>query len=325
VRLARNLADFRYPAKASLLERKKIFNQVSAAVEKVPQCRDFTHLNFAGVEKIHQQFLFENRVVSSELLHAEGDRGVIWGRGGRAGIMVNEEDHVRMQCIGPGHQPEALWEDLNSIDDELGKYIPYAYDAQHGFLTACPTNSGTGFRVSFLMHLPGLVLTKTIDQVLAGASQLGISTRGFFGEHSAVVGNFFQLSNQATMGACEKEFLHATQDIINKIITYENTARNRIINEAPEELADKVCRAYGILKYARSLELDEFFNLTSAIRLGIECGIIKNLNREALNRMIIVCLPAHLELYLKRRVKEADKAALRAAVVKKMLPKITAA
>lgn len=323
VRLARNLANHHFPSKASLLERRDIFEEVTAAVKRISFCNDCTSFNFSQLEKINQQFLFENRVVSHDLIDADGDRGVVCEQDGSVSIMVNEEDHIRMHYMQPGCQPTRLWEQLNTLDDELGKKVQYAFDTRFGFLTSCPTNSGTGFRISFLMHLPGLVLTKTIDSVLAGASQMGISTRGFFGEHSAVVGNFFQLSNQATMGAQESEFLNATLEIIQKIIQYEQTARERVLRDAKVELSDKVYRSYGLLKYARTLAMDEFLNLASALRLGIECGILEDITIEALNRILLLCLPAHMELYYHRKIAEGERESLRAEIVHTFLPDIT--
>ena len=320
VRLARNLVDRQFPFKASLLERKKIFKEVADAVTKIPQCRDFTTLNFSHIEKIHQQFLFENRVVSKDLISLEGDRGVIYDFEKCLSIMINEEDHIRIHCMGAGCRPGDMWTTLNTLDDELGKRVKYAFDTRWGFLTTCPTNSGTGFRISFLMHLPGLVLTKTINSVLAGASQMGMSVRGFLGESSDVIGNFFQLSNQATMGADEQTFIKDTYDIIIKIAGYEREARERVLKEAETELTDKIYRSYGILKYARTLAVDEFLNLTSALRLGIECGFIPGMDIKTLNRMILLCLPAHMELFFKKRMDEDTINTVRADLVKKFLP-----
>ncbi len=320
VRLARNLVDHQYPFKASLLERKKVFKEVLGAIKKVPQCKDFKSLNFSHTEKINQQFLFENRVVSKDLISLEGDRGVIYDFGKCVSIMVNEEDHIRMHCMSSGCRPKDIWNTLNTLDDELGKHVRYAFDTRWGFLTTCPTNSGTGFRISFLMHLPGLVLTKTINSVLSGASQMGMSVRGFLGECSDVIGNFFQLSNQATMGANEDKFIKDTHDIINKITGYEHESRERILKDAKNELTDKIYRSYGILKYARTLAIDEFLNLTSAIRLGIECNIITGMDIKTLNRMILLCLPAHMELFFKKQMDEDTINIVRADLVKKFLP-----
>jgi protein arginine kinase len=218
--------------------------------------------------------------------------------------MINEEDHLRLHSIDSGFKAEEVWYRINLLDDLLGHYLPYAYDSRRGFLTSCPTNSGTGLRVSFLLHLPGLFLTKTIDSVLLGASQMGISTRGFFGEHSEVVGNMFQLSNQATLGACEDDFLQHTRKIILEVITHERTARERILNDAVIELTDKVYRAWGILLYARMLTISEFLNLASALRFGINAGIFKEITIHQLNRMTLTIMPAHLQLFRQKTITE---------------------
>lgn len=320
VRLARNLIDRQFPFKASLLERKKIFGEITEAINKVPQCKDFATLNFSQTDKVNQQFLFENRVVSRDLITLEGDRGVVYDFDKCLSIMVNEEDHIRMHCMSAGCQPDEAWKSINALDDELGKHIRYAFDTRWGFLTTCPTNSGTGFRISFLMHLPGLVLTKSINSVLSGASQMGMSVRGFLGESSDVIGNFFQLSNQATMGANEEQFIQDAHALINRITGYEREARERILKDAKTELTDKIYRSYGILKHARTLAVDEFLNLTSALRLGIECKIITGMDIITLNRMILLCLPAHMELFFKKSMDEETVNIVRADLIKKFLP-----
>jgi protein arginine kinase len=321
IRLARNLADHQFPSRASLLERKNVFEKVTGVIREISFFEGFRCLNFSGTEKIDQQFLLENRIVSKELLNIEGDRGVIFNDAGSISVMVNEEDHLRIQAMIGGCQTDRLWKDISGIDDIVGTKVTYAFGGQHGFLTACPTNSGTGMRVSFLLHLPGLVLTKSIDAVLNGATQMGIAVRGFFGENSDVIGNMFQLSNQACLGASEKEFLEHTTDLIQKIALHEQEARDRLLSEAKNELADKVFRAYGILRYSRSLSVEECVNLSSALRLGIETGILSGMGILSLNRLIMISLPAHIELYHgKGRISDDEKGMLRAALVKKFLP-----
>ncbi len=322
VRLARNVVDYQFPLKASLLEKKNLFAAITEAVSTIPQCKDFTPLNFSNVEKVQQEFFLENRIVSSDLIVQEGDRGVIFEYGNSMSIMVNEEDHIRMQALCSGCQPEMVWQTLNSLDDQLGQLVHYAYDKKLGFLTTCPTNSGTGFRISFLMHLPGLVLTKSIDSVLAGASQMGMATRGFLGESSDVVGNYFQISNQATMGASEDKFTEDTLAIVKKIVDYERAARERILEDAKVEITDKVFRSYGLLKYARTLTVEEFLNLSSALRFGIECNLFPDMEIELLNRMTLLSLPAHMELYFNKRMDRDAQDIFRADLVKEFLPTI---
>ncbi len=296
VRLARNLADHQFPSRASLLEKQKLFAEVSNSVRSLPYFSEYDCINFASLEKLDQQLLAEKRAVSPDMLRLDGDRGVLADAQYRTCVLVNEEDHLRIQVMDAGYQPKSIWNTIDELDTELGKNLNYAYEEQRGFLTCCPTNAGTGMRVSFLLHLSGLVLTKTIDQVLQGASQMGVSTRGSFGEHSEVLGNFFQLSNQTTMGVGEKEVLKSMISVIDRVIQFERTARERVLMEAGTELSDKVFRAYGMLRYARTLNLGEMLNLTSALRTGKECGILDTISISELNKKMILCMPAHIQL-----------------------------
>jgi protein arginine kinase len=299
IRLARNLAEHRFPGRASAREKQKIFKEVSAVFGGASKrgCA-FEVINFGQIGKLQQHLLAEERVVSVDMLRGEGDRGVAFDPSKRSCVMINEEDHLRIQGMDSGFRTFDLWELASAVDDALGKGLKYAYSERLGFLTACPTNPGTGLRVSYLMHLPGLVLTKAIDQVLQGASQMGVATRGFFGEHSDVLGIFFQLSNQATLGASEAEFIESTSGVIKEITGHERAARQRLMKEAPLEVSDKVCRAHAILCGARMLGFGELLNLTSAIRLGIECGIYREHTVDDINTFVMICMPAHLQVYI---------------------------
>jgi protein arginine kinase len=321
VRLARNLAGHRFPFRASLNERKKAFAEIWGALQRIPQYNVFDFINFTDLTELQREILVEERIVSPELLSRDGDRGVVSDSSRRINLMVNEEDHLRLQNMDAGYRPRALWEMLNIIDDVLGRSLAFAFESSRGFLTSCPTNSGTGLRVSFLMHLPGLVLTKTIDQVLQGAAQMGLAVRGFFGEHSDSVGNFFQLSNQATMGASENEFIEGTCGIIEKTVGFEREARKRILRDASLELSDKIFRSWGIMLHARTLRVDEFLNLASAVRLGIACGIFDLISADSLNRLTMLVLPAHLQAYGKRIMNEEEQALSRAALVRAVFEK----
>jgi protein arginine kinase len=321
IRLARNLYNHRFPFSASPNERRKIFDEVVGVIDKEPRFKNFEVVNFTGLKKLEQQFLAEERVVSPDIITMDGERGVIFNSSRCTNIMINEEDHIRMQCMDSGFCPLESWQTISSIDDFLGQKLNFAFDARRGFLTCCPTNSGTGLRISFLMHLPGLVLTKAIDAVLQGASQMGISTRGFFGEHSEVIGNFFQLSNQATMGAHEEEFIASTQKIIKDVANHERIARERVLNDAKLELTDKIYRAYGILLHARTLSITECLNLTSAIRIGINSNLFDTVTIEELNRITILALPAHLQVYYGARLDESEISVARANLVRELLTK----
>jgi protein arginine kinase len=316
IRLARNLADHQFPLHASLADRQAVFAAAVEALKKVPACKGFTVANFAQLKKVNQQFLVEERVASPDLLVMDGDRGVASDADHRVNIMINEEDHLRLQSLDSGYCTLALWEGLDALDSALGQKLALAYDRKYGFLTCCPTNAGTGLRISFLMHLPGLTLTKTIDQVLNAASQMGIATRGFFGEHSEIVGNLFQMSNQTTMGSSEMEFIDAVQAAVMQIVSAERQARQKILTEAKIELTDKIYRAYGILRYSRTLSTNEFLNLTSALRIGIESKLFDGLSVADLNRLTLVILPAHIQTLYDRTMNDDELAIMRSDIVR---------
>jgi len=301
IRLARNLAGHRFPAHASIAEKDEIFDKTAESL-RTPSRRKFVYefevINVGRIGKLQQHFLVEERTASISLIRGEGSRGVARDGGGKLSVMINEEDHLRIQGMDSGFRPKELWDTVSKADDSIGSVLKYAYSPRLGFLTACPTNSGTGLRVSCLVHLPGLVLTRTVDQVLQGASQMGVSTRGFLGEHSDILGNIFQLSNRATMGLSEVEFIEAASGTINEIIKHERAARERLMKDAKLEVGDKVSRALGILRSARMLGFAELLSMTSALRLGISCGLYDGYTEDDLNKIVLLGMPAHLQVYI---------------------------
>ncbi|GBU20776.1 hypothetical protein R80B4_00661 [Fibrobacteres bacterium R8-0-B4] len=302
IRLARNLSGHRFPAHASIAEKEEIFDKAAASFRGTARRKpayEFEVINVGRIGKLEQHFLVEERVASVSLIKGEGSRGVARGSDGKLSVMINEEDHLRIQGMDSGFRPGELWDMASKADDSIGRALKYAYSPRFGFLTACPTNSGTGLRVSCLAHLPGLVLTKTIDQVLQGASQMGVSTRGFLGEHSDILGNIFQLSNRAAMGLSETEFIESTCGTIREIINHERTARERLLKEAKPEIGDKISRALGILRNAQMLGFAELLNLTSALRLGIGCGLCDGYSVDDLNKIVMLGMPAHLQVYIR--------------------------
>jgi len=346
IRLARNLAGHRFPAHASIAEKDEIFDKAAESF-RAPSRRKFVYefevINVGRIGKLQQHFLVEERSASISLIKGEGSRGVARAGDGKLSVMINEEDHLRIQGMDSGFRPHELWDTVNKADDSIGGMLKYAYSPRLGFLTACPTNSGTGLRVSYLVHLPGLVLTRTVDQVLQAASHMGVSTRGFLGEHSDILGNIFQLSNRATMGLSEVEFIESASATIREIINHERAARERLMKEAKPEVGDKVCRALGILRSARMLGFAELLNLTSALRLGIACGIYDGYSEDDLNKIVLLGMPAHLQVYISgiegapndldvaradiarvffsdRPAKEAEKTVVKRARKKKTVP-----
>lgn len=319
IRLARNLAKYSFPSKNSLLEKRTLFAKISGAVGHIPSCQTFVRYNLNEMDDIEKRFLFEKRMISHRLLKIDGDRGVICDQEGTYSIMINEEDHIRLHRMLPGFDPKGVWEGLNTLDEELGNYIEYAFDEKLGFLTSSPLNAGTGMRISVLLHLPGLIATKSIDTVLSGASQLGIAAKGFFSEYQEVIGSLFLLANHAALGASEEEFIESTIKNVKKVVELEREARKSIVEEARTEIIDKICRSFGILKFAKTLHVDELMNLTSAIRLGIESSLINNISISALNKLQLKSMPAHIEMKVGKTLSDDEIAIMRADFVRNEL------
>jgi len=237
----------------------------------------------------------------------------------QASVMVNEEDHLRIQALRSGFALEATWGLVAALDAELGQRLAFAFHPEFGYLTSCPTNVGTGLRASVLVHLPGLVLTKEINRILQGLTQVGLTFRGLYGEGSEVVGNLFQLSNQTTLGKSESELLDKLGKLVRQVMEYEERARQILLRDATAILEDKVWRAYGLLRYARTLSFEETMNLLSGVRLGVGLGLIPNVGMYALNKLLVFTQPAHLAAAQGRALSEDEVPVRRAAYVRQVL------
>jgi protein arginine kinase len=234
-------------------------------------------------------------------------------------IMVNEEDHLRLQALEPGLRIGDAFNSVYALDSELGDLVPYAFHEEFGFLTACPTNAGTGLRASVLIHLPGLVLTKEIAKVLAGLQQVGLTYRGLYGEGSEVVGNFFQISNQTTLGRTEAELLDYLTRVVTHVIDREEEARKVLLRDAGYIIEDKLWRAYGTLRYARSLSFDEVMSYLSSVRLAVGLKLITDLSVYTLNKLLIFSQSAHLAHAEGRELTTSEANIARAKYVRRIL------
>ncbi len=324
VRLARNLQGNAFGPRAGVNDREAVFNRVAGVKEKSPPLAGATLWELDKLDSRTRKILLERRLVSQELLggqRSEPQRGagvVLSGRDPLS-IMVNEEDHIRLQSLLSGLRLKEGWELVDRVDEELGQTLPMAYHHEFGFLTTCPTNVGTGLRASVLMHLPGLVLTKEIGQVLQGLNQVGLTFRGLYGEGSEVVGNFFQVSNQTTLGKSEEDLVDHLDRLAHQVIEYERQARQILMREAPAETEDKIWRAYGLLKYARSLSFEELINLLSGVRLGAGLKLLPGLRVYTVNKIMIYSQTAHLEQAAGRDLPPPELDAHRASFVRKLL------
>jgi protein arginine kinase len=289
----------------------------------MPELHDGVMLRVDEMPPEDRLLLHERHLVSRELAGLDPQRPV---RSGSAvyvtrgtSVMVNEEDHLRLQSLESGLQIAEAFARVSSLDAELGERVPYAFHNEFGFLTACPTNVGTGLRASVLIHLPGLVLTKEIAKVLAGLQQVGLTYRGLYGEGSEVVGNFFQISNQTTLGRSEAELLDYLTRVVTHVIEREEEARKVLLRDAGYIIEDKLWRAYGTLRYARSLSFDEVMSYLSSVRLAVGLKLITDLSVYTLNKLLIFSQTAHLAHAEARELTTSEANIARAKYVRRIL------
>src|SRR3954454_8629756 len=293
IRLARNLADFPFTNRASRGEKTEIEGHVRGAIKSARL--ELTYLDVNALAALDRQFLVERQLISRELSAGEGPRGVAIGPQENMSVMVNEEDHLRIQVMLSGLSLHDVWERINRLDDQLEEQLAYAYSPQLGYLTACPTNVGTGIRVGVMLHLPALVQTKQIDKVFRALQKINLAVRGLYGEGTQAFGDFYQISNQQTLGKSELELIRILTDVVPQVIQYERTARQVLMNERRQHLHDQVSRAYGVLKTAHTISSEETMLLLSSVRMGINLGLIDDLPISTINELFIQTQPAYLQ------------------------------
>ncbi|HEU4563230.1 MAG TPA: protein arginine kinase [Gemmatimonadaceae bacterium] len=323
VRLARNLDGFAFSARARDGERLRVLAAVREAVGAAPSLRSSVLVRVDELAAEERHLLHERHLVSKELAGLDPHHPVRSGAavflGDGLGVMVNEEDHLRLQSMRSGFDLTAAYALADRVDAELGGRVPYAFHQEFGFLTSCPTNTGTGMRASALMHLPGLVLTKEITKVLSGLQAVGLTYRGLYGEGSEVVGNFFQISNQTTLGRSEAELLDDLGRVVRLLIQREEEARRVLLRDAGYIIEDKLWRAFGTLRYARSLSFDEAMNYLSGVRLAVGLKLITGLSVYTLNKLLIFSQSAHLAHTEGRSLTETEANIVRARYVRQAL------
>jgi len=323
VRLARNLEGFAFPGRARDGERLRVLARVREAVEGSPHLRRNVLVRVDELGSEDRLLLHERHLISKELAGLDVQHPVRSGAavflGDGIGVMVNEEDHLRLQTMRSGFNLADAFTEMQRIDEELGERVPFAFHDEFGFLTSCPTNTGTGLRASALIHLPGLVLTKEITKTLEGLHQIGFTYRGLYGEGSEVVGNFFQISNQRTLGRSEEEIIDKLLRVLTTVIAREEEARRVLLRDAGYIIEDKLWRAYGTLRYARSLTFDEAMNFLSGVRLAVGLKLITGLSVYTLNKLLIFSQAAHLSHAEGRPLSESEANLARARYVRQAL------
>ncbi|MFN7732402.1 MAG: protein arginine kinase [Pirellula sp.] len=295
VRLARNLAGFPFVRKCEDKDRTGIANSVRRAIDALPLASETEYVDVAKLGDLDRQFLMERQLISHELSEAEGARAVILDPNERFSIMVNEEDHLRLQVMQSGLDLEAAWKRMSELDDLLESKLVYAFTKKFGYLTACPTNVGTGLRVSVMLHLPALVATKQIDKVFRAFGKINVAVRGLFGEGSQFMGDLYQVSNQTTLGKDETTLMHRVSEVVPQLIEYERKAREFLLNEDRDDLNDHVSRALGILCTAKKISSEETMHYLSKVRMGVNLGLIEHIPIPTVNKLFIHTQPAHLQ------------------------------
>lgn len=319
VRLARNISNTPFPSMAKTEDREKVISFVKRAIEKGPILRSGQVYSSSELPGLDRDFLIERHLVSPEFMK-EGDTKALYiGEEEKISLMINEEDHLRIQTLKSGLEIKKSFELADKVDTELSSTLEFDFDPDFGYLTSCPTNVGTGMRASVLIHLPGLVLTKEIENVISQVTKLGLTVRGFYGEGSDVLGNLFQISNQTTLGKSEEDLIESLEKVTNQLIEYENNSRRTLYREAKEQIEDKIWRAFGILKNARVITSNEVTNLLSAIRLGLGMGTIKDIPLSLINQILLISFPAHLQKYFDRQMEPNERDILRAELIREKI------
>lgn len=323
VRMARNLAGFRYPNRAPASERSAILTKLKPIVLGSRLCPQMEWVDLSATTSGHRASLVEERLISRQ--HAMGKPGepmharavAIGLPERRLSIMINEEDHLRLQVIRGGFDLSGAMEEVDAADDAIEQRIDYAYSPRFGYLTACPTNVGTGVRLSVMLHLPALKITREIEKVKRAADDLGLTVRGSYGEGSDATGDFYQISNQTTIGKSEAVLLREMEaEIIPSVIAYERTARERLMKGGRRGMEDQAWRAVGVLLHARLLSTEEATQLLSRLRLGIALGVVPNLELPLINQLLVAVQPSHIQLAIGQELTQDQRREARASLLR---------
>ena len=319
IRLARNLARFPFPSRADDSMRAEIESELREHLDELDTDGPLRYVSVRNLDELDRQFLVERQLISRELSESHGARGVGFSDEENVSVMINEEDHLRIQVLRSGFDLGDCWETTNRLDDRMEEHCTYAFSNRLGYLTACPTNVGTGIRVSVMLHLPALVLTKEIQKVFQALQKIHLAVRGLYGEGSQAMGDFYQISNQVTLGRSEEELVASLQEVVPNIISYERRVRQALVKEDRPRLHDQISRAYGVLRSAQTISSEETMHLLSSVRMGINLGLIDDLEVPTINELFIHPQPAHLQKIRREQLETAERNAARAAYLRQRL------
>ena len=317
VRLVRNLQGFKFVNKSSKEEQEKILNTVKDIVPSLGF--GLKYIDLDDLDDVTKLSLVEKHLISPDFALNRNDIGAILiNEEENICIMINEEDHLRIQVLAPGLELENALNLAIEIDKKIGQNITYAYNEKYGFLTSCPTNVGTGLRISNMFHLPALTLTGNIEKVLEVVNNFGMNIRGIYGEGSNTQGNLYQVSNKQSLGITEEEILKNQKIIAEKIMEQERLARS-YLGKNEIDLADRVYRAYGILTNAQKITSEECKKLLSDVKLGVDMGIIKEIDDTQVNKLYLYTKQANLQKYVGKQLGDYERDIERAKMIKQIV------
>jgi protein arginine kinase len=323
VRLARNIKDAAFPGWAKKPERVRVLELIRPAVEGLPEMKEAFSETMDSLSALDKQILVERHLISREHAAKSAGSGLVLNRDETLCFMINEEDHLRMQALRPGLQLRQAWSAIDQADSALEKKLDYAFNPEMGYLTACPTNIGTGIRVSAMLHLPGLVLGEQINPIIQSVNKLGLAVRGLYGEGTEALGNVFQVSNQMTLGESETAIVERLEKVLAQIIEHEENARASLLEKKPKMVYNHIGRAYGILANAHSISSKETMNLLSLMRLGIDVGLFPGVERSLVDELFILTQPAHLQKQHSEKLTAEERDLLRADMVRERLKPVS--
>lgn len=321
IRLARNLKSQPFPLLATSSQAGEVLEELKAVAgsKALASFGHFDTLVLSELNELEKRVLVEKHLISPTLANESRAGAVVLSENESISIMINEEDHLRIQCIYPGFQIQEGWKMANAIDDCFEEAVEYAYDEKIGYLTTCPTNVGTGLRASVMMHLPALVITQQINRILSAVTQVGLAVRGLYGEGSEALGNIFQVSNQITLGQSEDEIINNLYSVVKQIIEHERAARQKLMSESARRLEDRIRRSYGILSHAVIMDSKEAAQRLSDVRLGVDLGILPNVSPHVPNELMIMTQPGFLQYKYKEKLSAEDRDVKRAELIREHL------
>lgn len=322
VRLARNVKGELFPQRAAAADREHLFAKIAPIVGGLPSMTPSSILDMGDLNWTEKHVLRERHLISVEQSEKGKGSGVVLKDDESVAVMINEEDHLRMQALSPGLALQSGWQVIDAVDTELEQRVNYAFSRRLGYLTACPSNVGTGLRASVMLHLPGLNFLNEMEQVVKGLTRIGLAVRGVLGEGTDAFGNMFQISNQMTLGETEKNIVDRLTEMVLEVAGHERNARLRLVEQRKVQLMDYVGRAYGVLMNAKLLSSREMLDLLSSLRLGADVGMVRDVSSAVIRELMLLTQPGHMQIMLGRELSPEERDQMRAHMVRDKLRKM---